>query len=170
MRGAARPLTISVSTWADKASRASAGFRHAHSSRLKCWQWLRRRHACRTRPTPLRPGRWEVRAARGLHPLPRPRLKACTGLMLANKGKLANSFLGSPDDMEFRSCMTLSPRSRQVNRPSGWRCRGSTLDTPISGRWPCWHRHDRVRAYRVIDVAPVAPIRHRLRGRRLSAC
>ena len=35
------------------------------------------------------------------------RLAECTGLMLAVEGKSARNILGSPDDLKFRSCMTL---------------------------------------------------------------
>lgn len=41
------------------------------------------------------------------HPVLGPRLKECTGLMLAIEGKSANSILGTPDDLKFCSCMTL---------------------------------------------------------------
>ena len=46
-------------------------------------------------------------AAYWQHPLLGPRLKACTELMLASKEKSASDILGSPDDMKFRSCLTL---------------------------------------------------------------
>lgn len=46
-------------------------------------------------------------AAYWRHPLLGPRLKACTELMLGNKGRSAHGILGSPDDMKFHSCMTL---------------------------------------------------------------
>jgi uncharacterized protein (DUF1810 family) len=36
-----------------------------------------------------------------------PRLVECTRLVLAAKGRTINDILGSPDDMKFRSCMTL---------------------------------------------------------------
>ena len=36
-----------------------------------------------------------------------PRLIECTGLVLAVQGRTINDILGSPDDMKFRSCMTL---------------------------------------------------------------
>lgn len=36
-----------------------------------------------------------------------PRLVECTQLMLQHEGTSANAILGSPDDMKFRSCMTL---------------------------------------------------------------
>jgi uncharacterized protein (DUF1810 family) len=36
-----------------------------------------------------------------------PRLIACTRLVLAASEKTINEILGSPDDMKFRSCMTL---------------------------------------------------------------
>jgi uncharacterized protein (DUF1810 family) len=41
------------------------------------------------------------------HPLLGARLKTCTGLMLAVQRKSALQILGSPDDLKFRSCMTL---------------------------------------------------------------
>jgi uncharacterized protein (DUF1810 family) len=36
-----------------------------------------------------------------------PRLKECTRLVLAVEGRSAVEIFGSPDDMKFRSCMTL---------------------------------------------------------------
>lgn len=36
-----------------------------------------------------------------------PRLLECTTLLLQVDGKSAHAILGSPDDMKFRSCMTL---------------------------------------------------------------
>jgi len=41
------------------------------------------------------------------HALLGPRLKLCTEWMLAVQGRTALQILGSPDDMKFRSCMTL---------------------------------------------------------------
>ncbi|MCJ8519615.1 uncharacterized protein (DUF1810 family) [Pseudorhizobium tarimense] len=41
------------------------------------------------------------------HPLLGERLIECTALMLQHMGKTAYEILGSPDDMKFRSCMTL---------------------------------------------------------------
>ena len=41
------------------------------------------------------------------HPLLGPRLKHCSALVLGVEGKTALQILGSPDDMKFRSCMTL---------------------------------------------------------------
>lgn len=41
------------------------------------------------------------------HPVLGKRLLECTELMLAIKGKTALEILGSPDDLKFRSCMTL---------------------------------------------------------------
>lgn len=41
------------------------------------------------------------------HPLLGPRLKQCTELVLAVDGRSANQIFGSPDDLKFRSCMTL---------------------------------------------------------------
>ena len=41
------------------------------------------------------------------HPVLGPRLRECTQLMLNVEGRPALAILGSPDDMKFRSCMTL---------------------------------------------------------------
>ncbi|MEP6964466.1 MAG: DUF1810 family protein, partial [Polaromonas sp.] len=41
------------------------------------------------------------------HHLLGQRLLECTELMLAVSGKTALEILGSPDDLKFRSCMTL---------------------------------------------------------------
>ena len=41
-----------------------------------------------------------------------PRLVECTQLMLAVKGKTALNILGTPDDLKFRSCMTLFGTAR----------------------------------------------------------
>jgi uncharacterized protein (DUF1810 family) len=63
-------------------------------------------------PTALRygiSGRAEAEAYLG-HPLLGPRLLDCTGLVNAVQGRSAHDILGSPDDMKFRSCMTLFGR------------------------------------------------------------
>ena len=41
------------------------------------------------------------------HAILGPRLLECTTLLLQVDGKSAHAILGSPDDMKFRSCMTL---------------------------------------------------------------
>lgn len=41
------------------------------------------------------------------HPLLGPRLRECTELVLAHGGLDAHAIFGSPDDLKFRSCMTL---------------------------------------------------------------
>jgi uncharacterized protein (DUF1810 family) len=41
------------------------------------------------------------------HPVLGPRLRQCTQLMLRHQGKSALQILGTPDDVKFRSCMTL---------------------------------------------------------------
>jgi uncharacterized protein (DUF1810 family) len=51
-------------------------------------------------------GRDEARAYLA-HPLLGPRLKECTGLVLQVENRSAGQVFGSPDDMKFRSCMTL---------------------------------------------------------------
>jgi uncharacterized protein (DUF1810 family) len=41
------------------------------------------------------------------HPLLGPRLDDCTGLVCTHRDRDINAILGSPDDLKFRSCMTL---------------------------------------------------------------
>jgi len=41
------------------------------------------------------------------HPLLGARLRECTGFVLATHGKTVHDIFGSPDDLKFRSCMTL---------------------------------------------------------------
>ena|SRR5581483_1690473 len=41
------------------------------------------------------------------HPILGPRLKACTRLVLLVQGRSASEIFGSPDDIKFRSSMTL---------------------------------------------------------------
>lgn len=41
------------------------------------------------------------------HPLLGPRLKECTRLVLAIEGRTASEIFGAPDDLKFRSSMTL---------------------------------------------------------------
>ena len=46
-------------------------------------------------------------AAYAGHPVLGPRLEECTQLVLAVRGRTIESILGSPDDLKFRSSMTL---------------------------------------------------------------
>lgn len=41
------------------------------------------------------------------HPVLGPRLRECTGLVMAAKAQSLNAIFGSPDDVKFCSCMTL---------------------------------------------------------------
>jgi len=41
------------------------------------------------------------------HPVLGPRLLECTGIVNAVEGRSANDIFGSPDDLKFRSSMTL---------------------------------------------------------------
>lgn len=41
------------------------------------------------------------------HPVLGPRLKTCTQLVLAQPNTTAHDIFGSPDDLKFKSCMTL---------------------------------------------------------------
>ena len=42
-----------------------------------------------------------------VHPILGPRLRTCTELVLAVEGRSIHAIFGSPDDLKFRSCMTL---------------------------------------------------------------
>ena len=50
---------------------------------------------------------WEEAKAYRQHPVLGNRLRACIDLMLAIKGKSALEILDTPDDLKFRSCLTL---------------------------------------------------------------
>jgi len=41
------------------------------------------------------------------HPVLGERLRACTRAVLAHRGESAHAIFGTPDDLKFRSCMTL---------------------------------------------------------------
>lgn len=45
------------------------------------------------------------------HPVLGPRLRECTRLMAEVEGRSALEILGAPDDMKFRSCLTLFNRA-----------------------------------------------------------
>lgn len=45
------------------------------------------------------------------HPLLGARLRECTELVLAVDGRSAREIFGPPDDLKFRSCMTLSAQA-----------------------------------------------------------
>ena len=45
------------------------------------------------------------------------RLRECTELVLAVEGKSAHDIFGSPDDLKFRSCMTLFSRVAPAGSP-----------------------------------------------------
>jgi uncharacterized protein (DUF1810 family) len=49
------------------------------------------------------------------HPLLGPRLKLVTGLVNASPGSSIRDILGFPDDLKFRSCMTLFARAYRAN-------------------------------------------------------
>ena len=51
------------------------------------------------------------------HPVLGPRLLECTQLVTQVAGKDIYAILGSPDDMKFRSCMTLFERAATDKRP-----------------------------------------------------
>jgi uncharacterized protein (DUF1810 family) len=50
------------------------------------------------------------------HPVLGARLRECTRLMMLVAGRSAHQILGSPDDMKFRSCLTLFARAAPEDR------------------------------------------------------
>jgi uncharacterized protein (DUF1810 family) len=52
----------------------------------------------------------EAKAYAG-HPVLGPRLRECTALVLGVQGRGAQEIFGHPDDLKFRSCMTLFARA-----------------------------------------------------------
>jgi len=50
------------------------------------------------------------------HPILGPGLRECTRLVLLLEGRSAYEILGSPDDMKFRSCLTLFARAAPEER------------------------------------------------------
>jgi uncharacterized protein (DUF1810 family) len=58
-------------------------------------------------------------AAYESHPVLGARLRECTGLVNAVEGRTAHEIFGSPDDLKFRSCMTLFALS--ANEPQPYR-------------------------------------------------
>jgi uncharacterized protein (DUF1810 family) len=50
------------------------------------------------------------------HPVLGPRLRECTGLVNAVQGRTIETILGYPDDMKFRSSMTLFARATSDNQ------------------------------------------------------
>ena len=70
------------------------------------------------------------------HPLLGPRLDLCTRIVLGSEGASLHAIFGSPDDMKFRSCMTLfslatddpaNPFREALDRWCGGRPDGRTL-------------------------------------------
>lgn len=50
-------------------------------------------------------------AAYAAHPVLGPRLRACVQAALAHEGRTAREIFGAPDDLKFRSCLTLFMRA-----------------------------------------------------------
>jgi uncharacterized protein (DUF1810 family) len=50
------------------------------------------------------------------HPVLGQRLRHCTQLLLGVQGRSINEIVGSPDDLKFRSCMTLFAQVAQDNQ------------------------------------------------------
>ena len=58
----------------------------------------------------------EEAAAYLLHPVLGPRLGQCVNAMLQLQGRTLRQILGTPDDLKFRSCMTLFAQATADNR------------------------------------------------------
>ena len=70
------------------------------------------------------------------HPVLGPRLLACTEAVLTHAGKSANAIFGSPDDLKFRSCLTLFSRAapqHEVFRTALRAFYGA--EDPLTARW-----------------------------------
>jgi uncharacterized protein (DUF1810 family) len=50
------------------------------------------------------------------HPVLRPRLRECAGLVIAIEGRTVGQIFGQPDDLKFRSSMTLFAHATADNR------------------------------------------------------
>ena len=70
-------------------------------------------------PTALRYGLSGLEEARAFaaHPVLGPRLLEWTRLVLAHRGRTAHAIFGSPDDLKFRSSMTLFARAAADGAP-----------------------------------------------------
>jgi uncharacterized protein (DUF1810 family) len=49
------------------------------------------------------------------HPILGPRLRECSGLVMATEGRTINEIFGHPDDMKFHSSMTLFSQTTEEN-------------------------------------------------------
>ena len=87
----------------------AAGRKEAH------WMWFvfPQLRALGRSPTAQRFGLASLEDARAYlrHPLLGPRLIRCTALVNAVEGRTAHEIFGSPDDLKFRSSMTLFHRA-----------------------------------------------------------
>jgi uncharacterized protein (DUF1810 family) len=100
-----RFVTAQAPVYADVLDELRAGRKQSH------WMWFvfPQMRGLGSSPLAHRYGiatRAEARAYLD-HPLLGPRLTECTGLLLLVRGKGALEVLGSPDDLKFRSSMTL---------------------------------------------------------------
>lgn len=66
------------------------------------------------------------------HPLLGERLRECTRLVLAVEGRTVAEIFGYPDDLKFRSSMTLFARAADESRPED-RVFGAALDRYFAG-------------------------------------
>ncbi|WP_149535850.1 DUF1810 domain-containing protein [Siccirubricoccus phaeus] len=101
------------------------------------WMWFvfPQLRALGRSPTALHYGLADLAEARAwlAHPVLGKRLEECTRLVLGVRGRSLHEIFGSPDDMKFRSCMTLFAAAA----PSG-----SVFEDAIAG--PCGGERDKL--------------------------
>ena len=104
-----RFLDAQETVWPDAVDELGRGAKASH------WMWFvfPQLKALGRSATARRYGIADLREAEAYwqHPLLGPRLKTCTEAMLGVDGKSALQILGSPDDLKFRSSMTLFSRA-----------------------------------------------------------
>jgi uncharacterized protein (DUF1810 family) len=68
------------------------------------------------------------------HPVLGPRLALCTRIVLASEGPSLHAIFGSPDDMKFRSCVTLFSLARTIRTIHSVRLSTALLHGSTAGR------------------------------------
>ena len=72
----------------------------------------------------------------GAHPGLGPRLDLCTGIVLASESPSLHAIFGSPDDLKFRSCMTLfSLAADDPDNPFHQALDRCAAGSPTNKRW-----------------------------------
>ena len=70
------------------------------------------------------------------HPVLGPRLELCTRIVLETEAPSIHAMFGSPDDLKFRSCMTLFSRATEApDNLFRQALDAAAADSPTFGRW-----------------------------------